>query len=267
MKTTILLTLGLIISLSCFSQKSNDFILVPKGSFSIQEAVTPITISIGNFWMSNEITNKEFRLFLNQIKNSPKDTIEWIDFSGIKNGGTSKPKVIKVAYSDLFEKLMDESAWKSIFREGDYFTNPKYDHYPVLGVTWEGARYYCIWRTKEENKKGKGHDKAVQMNYRLPTQYEWEYASTFNDSKSNANSKELHTVANGDKSKLGILNLIGNVSEWTSSTASNDSLAYKVVKGSSWKSGSKDVQRELVLSDKGADYIGFRIVRSDMANK
>jgi len=264
MKTTILLILGLVISISSFSQKHNDLTFVPRGSFSVQGAETPTTISVDNFWMSNEITNKEFRQFFNQIKITPNDSIEWLDFSSIKNGKMSKPKIIKVAYSDIFEKLMNESAWKSIFEKEDYFTNPKYDNYPVVGVTWEGARYYCIWRTKEETKKLEGQDNVLQMDFRLPTQYEWEYALTFNDSKSIVDLKELHQIDKGDKNKLGLLNLNSNVSEWTSSSGSNDSLAYKIVKGSSWKSELKNSQRELVLPDKGTDYVGFRIVQSDL---
>jgi len=267
MKTTILLTLGLMISISSFSQKNKDFTFIPRGSVSVQDAETPKTISVDNFWLSNEITNKEFRQFYNQIKNSPNESFEWIDITSIKNDGTSKAKIIKVAYSEIINKLMDESAWKSVFGEGEYFTNPKYDNYPVVGVTWEGARYYCIWRTNEENKKMKGQNKAIQVDYRLPTEFEWEYALTFKDSKTNEGSKELHQVNKGDKNKLGQLNLKGNVSEWTCSAGSNDNLEYKVVKGSSWKSDSKGAQRELVLKNKGADYIGFRIVRSDIKNK
>jgi formylglycine-generating enzyme required for sulfatase activity len=264
MKTTILMIFGLLISISSFSQKNKDFTFVPKGSFDIQVTNTPQTISIDNFWMSNEITNKEFREFYNQIKSSPNDSFEWIDITSIVNEGTSKAKIIKVAYSEIINKLMDESAWKSVFEKGDYFTNPKYDNYPVVGVTWDGARYYCNWRTKEENKKLKGKNNAIQMDYRIPTEFDWEYAFTFNDSKSNVGSNELHQVEKGDKNKLGLLNLNGNVSEWTSSSGSDDGLTYKVVKGNSWKSKSKDSQRELVLPDKGTDYIGFRIIQSDI---
>ena len=263
MKTTFLLTLGLMISVASIAQNHKDMTLVPSGSFNTQ-AQQKITVE--DFWMSNEITNKEFREFYNQIKSSPNDSFEWIDITSIKNEGTGKAKVIKVAYSEIIDKLMDESAWKSVFGEGDYFTNPKYDNYPVVGVTWDGARYYCIWRTKEESKKLKGKNNAIQMDYRIPTESEWEYALTFNDSKSSVGSKELHQVEKGDKNKLGLLNLNGNVSEWTSSAGSNDNLEYKVVKGSSWKSDLKGAQRELVLKSKGADYIGFRIVQSGGKN-
>jgi len=262
MKTTILLTLGLMIFILGFSQKNNDFALVPQGSFSVQGTGTLKTITFESFWMSNEITNREFREFYNQVKNSPNDSISWIDISSYKNDGKSKVKVISIAYSDLIDKLMDESAWKSVFSQGDYFTNPKYDNYPVVGVTWEGANYYCNWRTKEESKRIKGQ--GLIMDYRLPSQYEWEYALTYNDSKSIVGTKELHQIDKGDKNKLGILNLNGNVAEWTSSSAPNGSVDCKVVTGSSWKSVSKETQKQFVMRDKASDCIGFRVVKSDL---
>jgi formylglycine-generating enzyme required for sulfatase activity len=267
MKTTILLALVLMISISGFSQKLNDMTFVPRGSFSVQNAETIATISVENFRMSNEITNKEFREFYNQIKSAPNDSISWIDISSIKNGTMGKPKIISKAYSDIIDRLIDVPAWKSVFSKDDYFTNQKYDNYPVVGVTWEGANYYCMWRTKEENKKLKGQSKALQMDYRLPTQYEWEYALTFNDTESNVGLKELRQVNKGDKNKIGLINLNGNVAEWTSTSDSKNNTEYKVVKGSSWKSDSKDTQTQIVLPDKGTDYIGFRIVQSDMGKQ
>lgn len=262
MKTTLLLILGLLISFTAFSKKGKELKFVPSGNFEIQANNTRQTISVDNFWMSNEISNKEFRQFFNQIKNTPNDSMLWFDVVSLKNGAMNKPKIIKVAYSDVFDKLMDESAWKSIFEGGDYFTNPKYDDYPVVGVTWEGAKYYCIWLTKEENKKIDGQDNVMKMDYRLPTQYEWEYALSFSDSKSIVDSQELHPIDSGDKNKLGLFNLNSNVSEWTSSSGSNDGSAYKVVKGGSWKNDTKITQQELVLPNRGTDYIGFRIVQS-----
>lgn len=266
MKTCSLFILCLMISSVIFSQNNTKLNLVPKGSFDVTINGNKQTVTVDNFWMSNEITNKEFRKFFNQVKESPNDSMEWIDNPSMNNGKLSKPKVMKVAYSNILNKLMNDTAWKTIFENKDYFINPKYDNYPVVGVTWEGANYYCIWRTNEENKKLKGKKEVMQMVYRLPTQYEWEYACSFIASKSISTTNELHPINKGDKNKLGLQNLYNNVAEWTSSSGLADGLTQKVVKGSSWKSTSNENQLELVLPNCGTDYIGFRIVRPDLKN-
>lgn len=57
----------------------------------------------------------------------------------------------------------------------NYFSNPEYDNYPVVGVTWEQANAYCNWRTERLMKTETGINKVQP--FRLPTEAEWEYAA------------------------------------------------------------------------------------------
>ncbi len=128
-----------------------------------------------------------------------------------------------------------------------YFWHPGFDDYPAVGVTWEQARAFCIWRTEFLNNyiiKNKD-DKSILQNYRLPTEYEWEYASRGGRNMSMfpwgspytrdgkgcfmANFKPLRgnyvddgflkpaPVGSFEPNDYGLYDMSGNVAEWTNS--------------------------------------------------
>ena len=59
----------------------------------------------------------------------------------------------------------------------NYFWHPAYDNYPVVGVNWKQAKAFCVWRSKFMNDWREMLGELPVDNFRLPNEFEWEYAS------------------------------------------------------------------------------------------
>lgn len=148
----------------------------------------------------------------------------------------------------------DTLSWISDFQYADnqamaqsYFSNPAYDDYPVVGVTWRQANAFNNWRTRMLEKKLSDRKGNLHLNlmFQLPTDAQWEYAArggelntrypwgneiTCEEGCMQANFKtEYGNYMNGnanimvsafayEPNKFGLYNMAGNVAEWTSSS-------------------------------------------------
>ncbi len=138
-----------------------------------------------------------------------------------------------------------------------YFSHIAYDNYPVVGVTWAQAKAFCNWRTKQLNAFQEMIKTQPVMDYRLPSEVEWEYAArgghqitlfpwgsyyTRNEEGSYvANFKPMRgnyvadsrtnittqIVANYPPNSYGLYDMAGNVAEWTSNAY--DESAYEMI--------------------------------------
>jgi formylglycine-generating enzyme required for sulfatase activity len=159
------------------------------------------------------------------------------------------------------------------------------EQWPVRYVSYEDAEAFAAWRSKRDS-----------VRYRLPTEEEWEFAARnggdaattifpwgtqWTADLANIKFTEPKIVSSHPQggTKQGVLNMIGNVGEWTSTPAAyyagNNKLELdasaqtaKVVRGGSYISqpdGPKPIRvtvRGFIDAKKKDPTIGFRLVRS-----
>lgn len=129
-----------------------SYTYIPSGKLMVGRVTK---ISVLPFFMSKtEISNLEYNEFLADLKKQGKTK----DYELAKQNPekwNNKP----YTYGEPFVK--------------NYSTHPAYHDYPVLTISKKGAELYCQWLTKKLQPIYPKHN----INFRLPTEHEWEYAA------------------------------------------------------------------------------------------
>ncbi|MBN1933110.1 MAG: SUMF1/EgtB/PvdO family nonheme iron enzyme [Anaerolineae bacterium] len=158
---------------------------------------------------------------------------------------------------------------------------PGKENHPVVNVSYLDAQDYCRWLSKH-----------VDCEIDLPTEFEWEKAAggtaaqprhypwgnIWNAEYCNSAESGIRDTTSVDRyekynrSPYDVIDMVGNVWEWTSSLyrpyphANHYSLAYSivyVVRGGSWQNGREDARvsvRGRYKPEICRPYLGFRVV-------
>jgi len=221
-----------------------------------------------------------------EITNFGWQEFEW--WTAQKYGNQSKEHIAT---------LPDTTVWreKNTYNEPYvkyYYRHPAYKDYPVVGISYEQAKAYCIWRTarvKQFLSIGKNYANQ-NFAYRLPTKAEWELlgeASLSIFANNGLNEKGIALlncpispdsvtvkgkkvllnyhidvtvpVNSFQKNKLGLYNIVGNVAEMIENKG--------ICKGGGWNTPFEKMRIGIDMPyTKPSASLGFRCVCVTKAN-
>lgn len=212
--------------------------------------------SLDEFYYNKDMSLSGRREFNND---NLEYTYEWIDWkkaanssAGVKRADVIEKRTVNVN-PDRFVWIRD---WSYSYNEPmsrQYFDHPAFDDYPVVGVSWPQAKAFCNWRTKIWNDLVDPAEALIE-DFRLPTEFEWEYASrgghdlapypwggyyvrnakgcllaNFKPGRGNyAEDGGMNTVPVDSyfPNDYGLYNMAGNVSEWTETAYSANAYSH-----------------------------------------
>ena len=199
------------------------------------------------YWIDFRTASVKVKRFEHpEIKDAQVGSQSWKYGDGVKDRGDFIIREVINIYPDTLAWVHDFTYSFNEPMTQMYFWHPTYDHYPVVGISWQQARAFCVWRTRLMNVWRHERGKLMVNDFRLPTEAEWEYAARGNFDQSPypwggpyiRNSRGcflgnfkplrgnyiddggLHTiiVAHYWPNGFGLFDMAGNVSEWTANS-------------------------------------------------
>ncbi len=225
-----------------------NFYKIPEQQFNFEEAIgleeSEEDTEFESFEISNQISVGQYQLYLESIK-----------FDSTNNFYLSQ-------FPD--STILPEEKYTQ------YLSDSRFTNLPIMGISWENAMNFCIWKTRTEHI-----DDTIDYYYRIPLLDEWVSAKYYHNSNKAKfrplkgfeidkkysdwllNSKDESMQEFSDKS-MGV--------NYVYFARQTDPLAMKrkMIIGNSYHFEIPSVKEQMLLNfyqNEGYKHVGFRIIR------
>ena len=136
--------------------------LVKISHYEIEDAFTPMDYNINLYAGLTEVTNEAYELFLN-------DLIKRKEFDQLQSY-----KIYKTDWRSFLADAHKNLADDVVFMHG----SPNHPEAPIQNISYESAVAYCDWLTEVYNNIEHKKKRFKRVQFRLPTEKEWELAAS-----------------------------------------------------------------------------------------
>lgn len=251
--------------------------LIPGGTYHIildaDRDSGAMTVGVQPFYVTNEVTNKEYREFISYLKTNPADSLSYISLDSASHTKGRSSFIISFKNRDILKDIIDTTlcpAGPGGEPYHDYFSAKKYNDYAVVGISYENAHWYCVWKNMVANREAAAKGEVIKSEWRLPGEIEWLCMAS---GQRPAEDSMLRSVRKGKTNRFGVRNLEGNVAEWAGiprwsdygGTILTPKTNLKAIRGGSYKGGSI-TKRVVVSQSHRNNFTGFRMVKTYQTN-
>lgn len=163
---------------------------IPGGSFTIGSMGEDIArrinpsrqVAVSSFYMDRHaITNNQYRKFIDDLL-APNDLDDdddnaSIDESSEEDNELSDEYIQKHLVPDMTRWQKDFAHQMADPMAEEYYAHAAFDKFPVVGITWEAARFFADWRTQYLNDYREENGLLPMPRFRLATAAEWTRAA------------------------------------------------------------------------------------------
>ncbi|MBQ7280395.1 MAG: SUMF1/EgtB/PvdO family nonheme iron enzyme [Bacteroidales bacterium] len=154
----------------------NDLYFAEKDRIDGVRSIDPAKLNYEFYWVDyHAAAAKEDNV--TDIKDEYRGTMFGNRPKGLNNRSSFIRKELINIYPDTLCWIHDYTYSLNDDFSSQYFNSPAYDNYPVVGITWNQAKAFCVWRSHYLNDYLTSIGYASMHDFRLPTEAEWEYAA------------------------------------------------------------------------------------------